>query len=229
MTFVFPHSQEQILKVLDDGADAYVFPMLDNGYVYLAASRLSAFRSDSDWALVFEIFGFSPREGHPSLALVTFSNSLPNGDMQFVAPIHNNTWVDAQNGELVAANPPAVLIRQQPVEIPQPHEFANHDIDLTDKKRISIFELARFLAKDHRSALLATDQEQRVQLNSDMKKLIQLEEWNHPDVIHESIRPSGNETFQQLAQVLVTGNISHYRPTLKPNTHWKNWPGGGSL
>jgi hypothetical protein len=45
----------------------------------------------------------------------------------------------------------------------------------------------------------------------------------------ENDRPSSYETWQQLAHVLATGDISHYRPTLAPNTHWSNWPDSGSL
>ena len=42
-------------------------------------------------------------------------------------------------------------------------------------------------------------------------------------------RPSSYETWQQLARVIVTGDISHYKPGLKANTHWKNYPESGSL
>jgi hypothetical protein len=42
-------------------------------------------------------------------------------------------------------------------------------------------------------------------------------------------RPSSYETWQQIAKVIVTGDISCYSPTLKPNTHWSNWEDSGSL
>jgi hypothetical protein len=32
-------------------------------------------------------------------------------------------------------------------------------------------------------------------------------------------RPSSYETWQQLSKVIVTGDLKHYRPLLKPNTH----------
>ncbi|OGX87765.1 hypothetical protein BEN47_01010 [Hymenobacter lapidarius] len=48
------------------------------------------------------------------------------------------------------------------------------------------------------------------------------EEW-------ETARPSSYETWQQIAKVLITGDISHYYPTQTPNTHWSNWPESGSL
>jgi hypothetical protein len=37
--------------------------MLDNGYVYLAGTKLSAYRDDNWWVLIIEIIGFSYREG----------------------------------------------------------------------------------------------------------------------------------------------------------------------
>ncbi|MCB2407767.1 DUF7003 family protein [Hymenobacter lucidus] len=48
------------------------------------------------------------------------------------------------------------------------------------------------------------------------------QEWN-------SSRPSSYETWPQLARVLTTGDVQHYRPTLPPNTHWSNWPESGAL
>ena len=54
---------EEILSILDRCCDAFTFPMLDNGYVYLAATQLSLYRSTMDWAVVIEVFGFSPRAG----------------------------------------------------------------------------------------------------------------------------------------------------------------------
>jgi hypothetical protein len=56
---------KEILSILDRCCDAFTFPMLDNGYVYLAATRLSVYRSTTDWAMAFEVFGFSPRAGLP--------------------------------------------------------------------------------------------------------------------------------------------------------------------
>ena len=58
-------STTAILGVLDQSAEAFTFPMLDNGYVYLAASRLSLFRSDKHWAVVFEIFWIFAPSGPP--------------------------------------------------------------------------------------------------------------------------------------------------------------------
>jgi hypothetical protein len=42
-------------------------------------------------------------------------------------------------------------------------------------------------------------------------------------------RPGSYETWRLIAKVIATGDPSLYLPTLKPNTHWKNWPDSGSL
>ncbi|MES2061048.1 MAG: hypothetical protein V4456_03955 [Bacteroidota bacterium] len=42
-------------------------------------------------------------------------------------------------------------------------------------------------------------------------------------------RPGAYETWQQIAKVITTGDTLLYRPTLKANTHWENWPDSGSL
>src|SRR5262245_18662744 len=72
------HTPDQILSILDRCCDAFTFPMLDNVYVYLAATRLSLFRSAQDWAMVIEVFGFSPRSGLPDTHIRTFASSLIN-------------------------------------------------------------------------------------------------------------------------------------------------------
>lgn len=42
-------------------------------------------------------------------------------------------------------------------------------------------------------------------------------------------RPSSYETWQLIAKVISQSNPVLYKPTLKSNTHWKNWPYSGSL
>jgi hypothetical protein len=41
--------------------------------------------------------------------------------------------------------------------------------------------------------------------------------------------PSKYETWNLIAKVIVTGDKKYYRPKLKPNTHWSNYPNSGNL
>ena len=242
---------DAILAVLDDCCDAYTFPMLDNGYVYLAATRLSAFRSENDWALVIEVFGFSPRAGLPDTHIHTFASRLhnrdtpakyvsadayenylrnnPNNESRFVYPINQGDWQDPENLELVAENARTVEVRGHVRPIPSRHEFARYGIPLTDPSRLLVFELSRFLAEVLRDDILATPEERRVSVLPEMRPILQLEEWTHPNVVDEKSRPSGLPTFLQIAEVLGTGRPDRYEPSSAPNTHWRNWPDGGTL
>lgn len=222
--------------------------MLDNGYVYLAATRLSLFRSPEDWAIVIEIFGFSPRAGLPDTHIHTFASRLhdrdardryvsddayqrylahnPHNESRFVHPIADGDWLDA---ELVAPGASEVVVRGRAHALPTADDYLNRGIELEDQEEIRVFELCRYLAAIAREDVLATPAERRISVRPEMVQLLQLEEWNHPNVVDDAERPSGSPTFRQLAKVLETGDAREYRPTAPPNTHWSNWPDGGSL
>ncbi len=246
-----PFDPEDILAVLDQCCDSFTFPMLDNGYVYLAGTRLSLYRSDTDWAMVIDVFGFSPRSGLPDTHVYTFASRLhdrdpperyvsrdaydrylinnPHNESRFVCPVREGAWQEAENGEFVTDGSKEVMVRDRVVQLPSIDEYAIHGIELEQAPRVQVFELCRFLADILRDEVLATAQERRISVLPDMLQLLQLEEWHHPNVVDENERPSRSETFQQLAQVLATGNVRIYRPMRLPNTHWRNWPEGGRL
>ena len=162
------HDQEHILSVLDRCCDAYSFPMLDNGYVYLAATRLSLYRSPADWAMVIEVFGFSPRSGLPDTHIYTFASRLhdrdaparyvtpqayetylannPHNDSRFAYPIDDGPWLDADNGELVSGTAREIVVRGRTIPLPRPEGYAQHSIKLEEPPRVQVFELCRFLA-----------------------------------------------------------------------------------
>jgi hypothetical protein len=240
-----------ILSIFDRCCDACTFPMLDNGYVYLAATRLSLYRSKMDWAMVIEVFGFSPRAGLPDTSIQTFASLLrdrdppenyvngkayemylannPNNEFRSIFPVHEGPWQDAENGELVAENASELLVREQAVPLPSAGEYARYGIALEQASRVQVFELCRYLAEIAREQVLATPKERRISVLPEMEQILQLEEWHHPNVVDEEQRPSGSETFRQLAQVLATGDVRLYQPSQAPNTHWQNWPEGGRL
>ena len=42
-------------------------------------------------------------------------------------------------------------------------------------------------------------------------------------------KPSDYETFRMIADVLVSRDTTKWKPTLKPNNDWRNWPKAGSM
>ena len=240
---------ESILAALDRAADNFVFPMLDNGYVYLAATRLSLYRGERDWALVTEVFGFSPRAEAPDTHTCTVASRLldrkqekdfrpggyeqylranPDWEQRFFWPIDGNGWQDPEDSERVAGNATELSVRGRIIPLPSQDEYAARGIELAEPPGVKTFELCRWLADVARDDVLATPAERRANVPPDLEQILQLEEWHHPDLVSGE-RPSGSNTFRQLAEVLVTGDVARYRPSVPPNTHWRNWPGGGSL
>jgi hypothetical protein len=241
---------DEILSIIDRCCDAFTFPMLDNGYIYLAGTRLSLYRSKTDWAMAIEVFGFSPRAGLPDTSIQTFASRLydrdspekyisreayqrylannPYNDFRSAFPVNEGPWQDFENAEFIAEDARDVVVRGQAISLPNLEEYSRHGIELEQAPRVQVFELCRFLADVAREQVLATPQERRVSVLPEMEHLLQLEEWHHPNLIEDE-RPSRSETFQQLARVLATGVVGLYRPSHPPNTHWRNWPEGGRL
>jgi hypothetical protein len=241
------HHPGFILSVLDECSRSFTFPSLDNGYVYLAASRLSLHYSATDWALVVEVFGFSPRAGLPDLCVYTFASRLynrqppemytaeqratylannANNEMAFYYPIADGAWIDEENQEMVSAAG-LVELRGNLLPLPSLDQYARQGIHV-ENNQPAIYELCRYLASLYRDSVLATPAERRANLPPDLEELCVLEDWHHPDVIASEL-PSQTETFRQLAYVLSTGDCSRYAPGEAPNTHWRHWPLGGSL
>ena len=241
---------EDILSILDQCSADFTFPMLDNGYVYLAATRLSLHRSDADWGLVIEVFGYSPRAGLPDTHIYTFASTLfcrdapekyrsrqaydnnlannPHNESRFIYPVGNEDWEDPESWEYIAEGATVVEVRGRVLKLPSLEEYGRRGIELDEPPRIHVFELCRFLAEVEREQLLGSSEERRISIPPDLQQVLQLEEWNHPNLVAGDL-PSQSETFRQLTQVLATGDLHLYRPSQPPNTHWKNWPEGGSL
>jgi hypothetical protein len=241
-------NEQEICRILDEAAESHHFPMLDNGYVYPAATRLALFRSPLDWAMVIEVFGYSPRAGEPNTCVATFGSQLcgrrsladyvnetayknylathPNDDCTFVHPIESFEWIDPEDAESVVQSA-EVKLRDKIIPLPDSEAYEKCSISLSGD-RPSVFEFCRYLAEHWRNDVLATPEEQRSHVPPVMEKILQLEEWDHPDLSNGEL-PSHLVTFEQLARVLATGDASHYAPVSPPNTHWSNWPDGGTL
>jgi hypothetical protein len=223
--------------------------MLDNGYVYLAAARLSLFRSADDWAMAFEIFGYSPRSAGPDVAVWTFGSRLAHGatrgayptqaaydeyvrahpydDAAFFFPVSGD-WQDPESGELVSRTATSVMARERRIEMPDRATFARHRIELAEPDRVRTYELCRYLADVARVGVLATTDERRTHVPPELEELLVLDDWHHPDTLNGE-RASDTAAFRSLARVLASGDVADYDASEPPNTHWSNWPAGGSL
>jgi len=103
--------------------------------------------------------------------------------------------------------------------------YNSKGISLESEDKISPKELLRAVTPEYRHHFFLNDEEKQAEFIYPIPKLLQLDEWNHPQYDEENILepPSQYEAFQMIAKVIATCDASLYKPTEAPNTHWKNW------
>ncbi len=225
---------QAILDQLDACAERLAFPVLDAPGFWLAAVRLHAYRDDTRWALLLETLGCHEfGAGHESIdnCLHVYGNCL--GRRPGVLP-EDYLFPTSDGGEgptfddrqYVRRTARTLHIRGRLVSLPDQSPL--RDLEgrpLAYSRRWRDYELLRWLVADHRAELLSTEAERRVRVPADLPEVLTLDAWHHPDLGGEAL-PSTSETFRQLAEVLATGDVTRYRPTQLPNTHWSCWPAG---
>ncbi len=232
-------TREEIHAQLDRCAENYAFPMLDNGYAYPADVRLTAYRDDARWALIIETLDQSPRGGgHGGTRDVihVFGNCI-EGEPGPANDDFLSRTADPPDGPIYFEDCDWHLLRDQgtvmvgdralPFDL-RPDALKRKGIIPAEEGYLSAIDLLRSLLPEHRELFLASEGEKRRRIPVDLSAFLQLEEWHHPDLAGGEL-PSGNETFQMLADAMVSGDRTRYRPTKAPNTHWRNWPDGGTL
>jgi hypothetical protein len=230
---------QEILKQLDNCAKDFGFPMLDNGYVYLADTRMSVFASQRNWAIIIEVLGYNPRAwktGGFDNCLYCFGNFLSckigMENSNFLFPISDGISASLfTEDEPEVINPLAkdVKVRENLIPITTDlDDYARNGIILESPSSIRAFEFLRLLTITHRDLLLATKAELRERLIGDIPLMLQVNEWNHPDIVSGK-KPSENETFILIAKMIDKLDINIYRPSKTPNTHWSNWKDSGTL
>ena len=233
------YTAQEILQQLDECAEDFTFPMLDNGYTYLVDSRLSAYRDDKRWALIIEAVGFHIRAGgHNGInnCLHIFGNCLEfepgTNNLNFLSMTDNSEDGDPFDQEYMDSLNPEVksmLLRGEKISVTTDPEFyMQKGIELEDPPKIMIWEFLRAVNSDYKEKLLATEDEIRLRIPTDLPLILKLDEWYHNDLA-DGEKPSQNETFQMIAKALEKGDARLYKPTNKPNNHWRNWPDGGTL
>jgi hypothetical protein len=152
------------------------------------------------------------------------------------------------SGDLVSKNVQKIRVRDSILDI-------EHDKKVYEKNAIQIrsFDnpdslidvpsLVRYLQEQHPNLFFATDNELRECVPSDLPMLMHIDQWHHKtysrdkhmtsptDFTYEidGTSPNEYETYKIIADILVSKNISLWKPSLKPNNNWRNWPHGGEL
>jgi hypothetical protein len=203
-----------ILHLLDGLAERFQFPVLDSDHLRFVSGRLHAFRDDERWALIIELLG-DASEG-PINVVYGYGNCLPGaGGRSAEAVLHPIAIeVDAE-GHIDLER---VEVRGQPVR------FAPGAVHPGPRGYVTGLELLLALLPVARGHLFATETELRQLVPADLPRLLQLEEWCHPDVTNGD-EPSSSPCFDALATAMVAGSASAYQPDAPPNTSYQHWAG----
>jgi hypothetical protein len=241
------YTTQEILNDLDSNVIYEFFLDLEHGYFFTAGSRINLFADNERWAIVFEKSGYGNRSGRAEIELNYFGNCLINKpgaglNNQFISNTNFVTLIDTDEFEKVAdrfelISKEADSIKVRNIEISIEHdiaaykmrgiEFQNYD---NPKHQIDFPSLVRFLDETNHDLFRATKAELYTFLPIDLPKIMEIDEWYHtPIKEYGGPPPSENETFQIIAEILETKNISKWKPTLKPNNNWRNWPEAGGL
>lgn len=208
-------SQAQILSVLDALAEEFEFPGFNNINYETADSRMHLFRDDDRWALVIEELVDWPAAN--GLETLVFAMGDIQGDaLSTLQPIETElSWDD--DDELIV--PDSMIVRGTSVDVDHAaleRACSKHDIE-------SSFGVLLQLIEARRDALFATKDELEAVVAPGLKEILTLDAWSHPDV-YGGPKPSESEAFQQVADVLSSGDASHWAPTEEPNNRdWQHW------
>lgn len=243
------YTKEDILFDLENLHPYKSLPNFGLSSETLAGSRITLFADSTRWAVVFETI--EPGQGG-ELILYYFGNCLINqekgglygqylSNTSFLRLITPEDYASIVTGEdigsgLIAKDAKQVRVRTHNLPIEQDKsEYKRRGIPLNDyldsAEQIDYLAMLRFLAETHPVLFKATDDELRSLLPKALPKLFVIDSWHHEDyyVFPDDgnppfgTKPSSNETYPMIANVLVTKDITKWRPTLEPNSDWRNW------
>lgn len=214
-------------------------------------AELSLFGDSTRWAIVFEKTAFNNRAGATVIELHYFGNCLSNldkagSDNQFTC---NTKWIDLISGEelegisadfeLVAKSARTVKVRNTPVAIEQDlAKYRHKGIQIYEhdnpEELVDFVALTRYLDEENRELFRATDEELRTCIPEDLPRIMIIDQWHHKEYGYYECqiigtKPSDYETCQLISEILVTKDITKWKPTLEPTNDWRHWPQAGGL
>jgi hypothetical protein len=231
-----------ILDQLDSRADPEhrQFPDLDSGGTYPVGARLSAYRDDNHWAILFETLGYTPPAGAHGgilLRLFGFGNCLTPRitpkEVDYIEVTADGPerpsleWGGGFYSLSDAAK--SLSVQGQLVPVQHDHEvYKKHGIELDDPDRIESHEVLRLLYPHFKELFYAPEETLRGRLEVHVPLVLRLYGWQHPRIM-DGERPSQSPSLVAIAEMLEHGRWYDFVDPGVDNVDWRNWPAGGSL
>lgn len=213
---------DQILQKLDDYAEDFNFPVLDNYNFDLAQSRLSVFRNEMDWLIIFEIIGVNPNQDIANY-LYAYGNALEEqgiiiGLDDIVTLPDEEEWFDDEDKCLINPFHLKLMVNGEILNVkPKKEEYMQLGIHI---EPFNPTKLVRYLSSRYKEKLWLDTEEllKELKVNSALDLFYQTEEWEHPD----EEKPSENRFFQSLSKAIESEDTSLIQLN-ESNTHWSHW------
>jgi hypothetical protein len=242
-------TKEEILSNLDSLHPYKSIPAFDLETQTFVVARAHLYADHERWAIVLE--EVKPGPGG-DIRTYSFGNCLMNQEKEgmyrqylsnisfyrLISEAEFKRIVTGKYHSLISKKVSNVKVRDQVVSM-------EHDLKIYRKKRIPIIDylnpkkhidyiaMLRLFEGEHPCLLSATEEELRSLLPSNLPKLMKIDRWHFKDfyifpTIKEDVneeygdKPSSYETFQLIAEILVTNDTSRWKPTLISNNHWRD-------
>lgn len=223
---------------------------LEHGYCETAGNRIHLYADSTRYAIVFEKSGYENRGGIVAITLDYVGNcidypvdkdaernSISNStriilvDPNELARIQNKEGKEMETFELIGKDVKEIKVRDQLVLFD--NDYRNYEKagikireDDNPRKLIGFGDLARYLNETNPALISATEHEILQHIPKDLPKLMTINEFHYVSAYDKSKPPSTQETYKLIAKVLVTRDTANWKPTMKPNNHWRNWESG---
>lgn len=215
---------------------------LEHGYCVTAGSYLHLFADETRWAIVMEKIGYNNRGDDIGLELDYFGNCVQEYGAynMLLLPLIDTDEIEAEDDdddddgnyfEMVAREITEVKIRDEYVPIENnAARFAELGIavrkHMNEHQLVDFGSLARYLCAINPDAIRANEDELRTWLPDNLPWLATIGDFHFVSAYDQETPPSAQETYQLLAKVLVTRDVTQWKPTLPANNHWSNWESG---
>lgn len=222
------------------------FPCLGDFYLKLAGSRIHLYTNNTNWAIVFELNGYNI--GDYSLCTnlyyigdylnlinevngVTYKSNIISICHLTYNEIDSKICYDNEDhcAELRKNHDKCIELNGISISIDDNIELYESkgimlEFNSKMKKIILIEDIIRYIWETNKEALLLKDDIIKQHLFPDMEKIMTIDQFHYKeDFCYKESLPSKHELFQLIAKVLSTKDTSMWKPTEKPNNHWKNW------
>ncbi|RQW67464.1 hypothetical protein DUK53_06855 [Listeria sp. SHR_NRA_18] len=214
-------------KKLLEKWDAYAkdddFPMLDNANHPLACCKVSLYQEETEWALFFEIVGYS---SYAVSNIYAYGNGIDEEGLimgydellSLSGDVSDDHLLDLMSRE--EKGTVTVYAKGEPIKV-DISKKAVEAIDVATENMAGV-SLVRLVFNQNPDSLWLSSKELfEISETKQIPLVYSTLEWEHPDIAANSM-PSDSVFFQTLAEAIVTNNTACI-DNGNVNTFWKNW------